>query len=130
MEVSRVSTRWHLEIRFFLNNPNASFKVVWDHYAYDDVLVLSYHSSDNEEGFPGDLVVNITFQLTNSNEFKMVFTATTTKPTFVNLTNHSYFNLGGENKGADELYKHIISINADRITEVDKDSIPTGNCFV
>lgn len=56
----------------------------------------------------------------------MVFKATTTKPTFVNLTNHSYFNLAGEDKGADELNKHIVSINADQITEVDKDSIPTG----
>lgn len=59
----------------------------------------------------------------------MIFKATTTKPTYVNLTNHSYFNLAGESKGADELYKHVVSINADQITEVDKDSIPTGICM-
>lgn len=56
----------------------------------------------------------------------MLFAASTTKATYVNLTNHSYFNLAGEDKGADELNKHIVAINADKITEVDKDSIPTG----
>lgn len=90
-------------------------------------MVLSYKSSDGEEGFPGDIIANVTFELTTDNKFLVDYKATTTKPTYVNLTNHSYFNLAGHNKGAQELYKHVVSINADRITEVDKDAIPTGN---
>lgn len=87
---------------------------------------MSYLSLDNEEGFPGDVIVNITYELTGNNEFKIDFKATTTKPTYVNLTNHSYFNLAGEDAGANELYNHIVSLNADYITEVDKNSIPSG----
>lgn len=90
-------------------------------------MTLSYKSADEEEGFPGDVIVNVTFQLTADNKFIIDYLATTTKPTYVNLTNHSYFNLAGHSKGAEELYKHVISVNADRITEVDGDSIPTGN---
>jgi aldose 1-epimerase len=89
-------------------------------------LILSYHSADLEEGYPGDLVVHTIFELTDSNEFLVEFKATTTKPTYVNLTNHSYFNLAGHNAGAAELYKHVVCINADQITDVDEDSIPTG----
>lgn len=87
---------------------------------------MSYDSPDNEEGFPGNVLVNVSFELTPLNDFKVEFSATTTKPTFVNLTNHSYFNLAGHNKGATELYKHVVSINADTITETDQNSIPTG----
>ncbi|KAJ8933346.1 hypothetical protein NQ314_014059 [Rhamnusium bicolor] len=101
-------------------------KVVWEHYVNGNQVILSYHSSDLEEGYPGDVLVNVTFELTESNEFLIDYKATTTKPTYVNLTNHSYFNLAGHNKGAAEIYKHIVSINADRITEVDSDSTPTG----
>lgn len=102
-------------------------KVIWNHYVDNKKLVLSYKSADGEEGFPGDVIVNVTFQLTADNKFVVDYKATTTKSTYVNLTNHSYFNLAGHNKGAEEVYKHVISINADRTTEVDEDAIPTGN---
>lgn len=88
---------------------------------------MSYVSKDGEEGFPGALLTNIRFELTNDNEFKMEMNSYTTKPTIVNLTNHSYFNLGGHNKGAAEIYKHTIQINGNKITAVDNDSIPTGS---
>jgi aldose 1-epimerase len=101
-------------------------KVVWEHFVDGNKLILSYHSADLEEGYPGDLVVHTIFELTDSNEFLVEFKATTTKPTYVNLTNHSYFNLAGHNAGAAELYKHVVCINADQITDVDEDSIPTG----
>ncbi|XP_023014433.2 galactose mutarotase [Leptinotarsa decemlineata] len=101
-------------------------KVNWDHYVNGTKVVLSYLSRDNEEGYPGDVLVNVSFELTNMNEFLVDFTATSTKPTFVNLTNHSYFNLAGHNKGAGELYKHVVSINADYTTDVDDNSIPSG----
>lgn len=87
---------------------------------------MSHHSPDGDQGFPGDLLVNLTFELTEENEFKMDYKATTTKPTYVNLTNHSYFNLAGEGAGADGLYKHVVCINADATTEVDANAIPTG----
>lgn len=98
----------------------------WDYYVSGNKVILSYHSADKEEGFPGDVIANVTFELTEDNEFNIDYKATTTKPTYVNLTNHSYFNLAGHDKGADELYKHVVSINADQITENDRDSIPTG----
>ncbi|KAJ8933347.1 hypothetical protein NQ314_014060 [Rhamnusium bicolor] len=99
-------------------------KVNWNHYVSDTKVVLSYLSKDMEEGYPGDVLVNITFELTSTNEFLVDFKATSSKPTFVNLTNHSYFNLAGHNKGAEEMYKHIISINADYTTEVpDKEGL-------
>ncbi|GJQ66785.1 hypothetical protein Trydic_g18554 [Trypoxylus dichotomus] len=101
-------------------------KVLWEAYAVGSKVIMSYDSADGEEGFPGNLLVNLTFELTAENEFKMVYKATTTKPTYVNLTNHSYFNLAGDNKGAEELYKHVVSINANAITEVDANAIPTG----
>lgn len=104
--------------------------MLWDSYVDGTKLILSYHSADGEEGFPGHLVVNVSFELTKANEFKIIFFAATTKPTFVNLTNHSYFNLAGDNAGANELYKHVVSINADKTTDVDKDSIPTGKSLV
>lgn len=87
---------------------------------------MSYNSPDMDQGFPGSVVVNITFELTEDNEFNIDYKAYTTKPTYVNLTNHSYFNLAGDSAGADELYKHVISINADQITEIDCELIPTG----
>lgn len=70
--------------------------------------------------------MNASFELTNDNEFLVNYKATTTKPTYLNLTNHSYFNLAGQSKGSEELYKHEISINSDSTTDVDNNSIPTG----
>ncbi|KAK4886578.1 hypothetical protein RN001_002849 [Aquatica leii] len=101
-------------------------KVNWDYYVSGTKVIMSYDSPDLEEGFPGNLLVNIKFDLNEQNEFLIDFKATTTKPTFVNLTNHSYFNLAGHDSGAAELYKHVIAINANQTTEVDKDSIPSG----
>lgn len=101
-------------------------KVLWESYVQGDKVVLSYFSPDLEEGYPGDLMVNVTFQLTVDNEFVMDYKATTTKPTPVNLTNHSYFNLGGSDSGSKELYNHVVTINADKITESDQECIPTG----
>lgn len=101
-------------------------KVNWNYYVCGTRVVLSYLSRDGEEGYPGDVLVNVSFELTNDNEFLVDFKATSSKPTFVNLTNHSYFNLAGHNKGAEEMYKHVISINADYTTDVDDNSIPSG----
>lgn len=102
------------------------FQVVWNHDIQGKSVVFSYLSKDGEEGFPGDLLVNLTCELTDNNEFKVDMKAYSSKPTIVNLTNHSYFNLAGHNKGAAEVYKHSVQINANRYTGVNADAIPTG----
>ncbi|MDM8005914.1 MAG: aldose epimerase family protein [Phycisphaerae bacterium] len=87
-------------------------------------LKLCYTSKDGEEGYPGTLKCTVTYRLTNANELKIEYEATTDKPTPVNLTNHSYFNLAGAGNG-DNL-SHVMMLNADRFLPVDKTLIPTG----
>ena len=104
-------------------------KVVWqvaeaEVEEHGPELELTYLSPDGEEGFPGNLKVTAEYSLTDDNELKVEFTAKTDKPTVVNLTHHSYFNLRGQGNG--DILGHVVQINADQTTPVDKGLIPTG----
>ncbi|MCK3683687.1 aldose epimerase family protein [Maribellus sp. YY47] len=99
--------------------------VVWDVEQPDDqTLVLTYHSPDGEEGYPGNLDVKVQYKLTDANEIKIEYWATTDKATPVNLTHHSFFNLKGAGQG--DVNEHVVQINADNYTPVDAGLIPTG----
>jgi aldose 1-epimerase len=114
------------------NNPNHLHggikgfnSVVWDAKKIDDqTLELHYLSVDGEEGYPGNLAVKVLYTLTNDNELKIEYRATTDKPTPVNLTHHSFFNLKGAGNG--DINEHIMQIFADNYTPVDSTLIPTG----
>lgn len=98
---------------------------VWDAEQPDPkTLVLRYTSPDMEEGFPGNLVVKVTYSLTDSKAVRMEYEATTDKTTVVNLTNHAYFNLNGEGSGS--ILNHSLQLYADQFTPVDHGLIPTG----
>ncbi|MEN7548017.1 aldose epimerase family protein [Rapidithrix thailandica] len=103
-------------------------KVLWDaEYLVDEKnvkLLLSYHSIDGEEGYPGNLSVKVVYTLTDENALKIEYYATTDKKTIVNLTNHSYFNLKGAGKG--DILEHQLTIYASKFSPVNQELIPTG----
>jgi aldose 1-epimerase len=134
------------EYKLFVNNgPNALHggekgfdKVVWrakpapsqpspDHgggQGGGPALELTYLSPSGEEGYPGNLTVHVTYTLTNENALRIDYSATTDKATPINLTNHSYFNLGGPGSGS--VLGEEVMIAADKYTPVDATMIPTG----
>lgn len=108
--------------------PRSLDKVIWkaDPFATDATrgVKFSYTSPDGEEGYPGALTMEVTYTLTNDNELRIEYTATTDKATPVNLTNHAYFNLSGA--GSPTVHDHLLTIHASKYTPVDETLIPTG----
>jgi aldose 1-epimerase len=86
-------------------------------------LILKYLSPDMEEGYPGNLMTTITYTMTDNNDIIIKYEATTDKPTHVNLTNHTYFNLGGF---ANLIYDHYLTVDSAYFLELDDTQIPTG----
>lgn len=89
-----------------------------------DALKLTHVSPDGDEGYPGKLSITVVYTLTDANELKIDYTAITDKPTPVNLTNHTYWNLA--DGGKSDVLKHVLTLNADSYLPVDQDLIPTG----
>ena len=99
--------------------------VVWDVNQKDEQTIeLKYTSADGEEGFPGELQTTVTYHLTDENEVVISYHAITSKPTVLNLTNHSYFNLSGA--GDPYVGDHVLTINADYYLPTDETAIPYG----
>jgi aldose 1-epimerase len=103
-------------------------KVVWTAKSMrtklGPALSLTYLSKDGEEGYPGNLTVRVVYTLTNNNELRIDYTASTDKDTVTNLTHHSYFNLAGEGNG--DILGHLLTLKANRFIPTDAGSIPTG----
>jgi aldose 1-epimerase len=116
------------------NGPNALHgglrgfdKRMWNFEQVDSdvpAVRFTYLSKDGEEGYPGNLYVSVTFSLNDDNELRMSYEATTDKTTVLNLTNHSYFNLGGAGSGT--ILGELVTLHADKFTPVDSTLIPTG----
>jgi len=103
-------------------------KIVWNAETAEDEsgssVILKYKSPDGEEGYPGNLDVKVIYSLNDKNEFVINYSAVTDKPTIVNLTHHSYFNLSGDfNK---DVLDHELHINADNFLTVNEKQIPVG----
>ena len=100
-------------------------RVVWDVFAADSSsIVFTYTHADGQEGMPGNLEIFMTYTLTPENEFKVEYLAQTDKPTHVNISHHSFFNLKGEGNGT--INDHVLYINASKTTPVDSVLIPSG----
>lgn len=100
-------------------------RVVWDVIAADSTSIfLRYVHPDRQDGYPGNIVIDMKYELTPDNEFVVTYRASTDAPTYVNLSHHPFFNLKGEGKGT--ILDHVMTINASRTTPVDKYLIPVG----
>ena len=106
---------------------NGFGRKVWDSYIAGCSIVMSYLSRDGEEGYPGAVLTTIRFKLTMDNRVDICMRATTSKPTIVNLSHGSMFNLAGHDAGEAELRNHKVLLNCDRWTFADyTDPVPTG----
>lgn len=99
-------------------------KAVWKAEVRGDSVHMTHRSPDGDMGFPGNLDVSVTFSFNDRNELVLEYEAATDKPTIINLTDHSYFNLAGAGNGT--ILDHILTLAADHYTPVDEEMIPSG----
>lgn len=104
--------------------PTGFMNRIWESKADGDTVEFCYSAADGEEGYPGKLDVKATYTWTDDNELKLQLQAKTDSPTVINLTNHVYFNLDGENAGS--VLDHELRLNASRYLPTDDTQIPTG----
>jgi aldose 1-epimerase len=97
---------------------------VWTAVQEDNKVILRHTDKDMHEGYPGNVKVKVTYELTEGNELKISYEAETDKATPFNITNHAFFNLRGAGNG--NILDHKFLINADKITPINKNQIPTG----
>ncbi len=93
-------------------------------HATDAGVTLRLMSPDGDQGFPGALTIDVTYTLTDNNDFRMEYKATTDKPTLINLTNHTYYNLAGNGSGSVE--NQLMTLFSDQVTPTDAFQVPTG----
>jgi aldose 1-epimerase len=103
--------------------PHGFYNVVWNAKPIENGIELSYFSKDGEEGYPGNLSATVRYTLIQP-ALRIEYSGTTDKETVVNLTNHAYFNLGGQHSG--NILGHELTLHASRFTPVDSNLIPTG----
>ncbi|MBP2241528.1 aldose 1-epimerase [Cytobacillus eiseniae] len=99
-------------------------KVVWEAEVIEDGICFKYESKDGEEGYPGNLLLEVTYTLNNENELSIHYRAHSDQKTLLTVTNHSYFNLSGNVKR--DVLKHTLTLKSDRFLELDDEFIPTG----
>lgn len=105
--------------------PEGFMNQIWDARCVgDNTVVMVYCAEDGEEGYPGNLIVTARYTWSDANELTLHISATTDAPTVVNLTNHAYFNLDGEDSGT--VLDHELKLNASRWLPTDETQIPTG----
>jgi len=97
---------------------------IWESRIHGDAVLFSYLSRNGEAGYPGNLQVTARYEWSEDNELRLTLTATTDAPTIVNLTNHAYFNLDGEDSGS--VLNHTLEVNSSRWLPMDAGFIPTG----
>lgn len=121
--------RYELEVNDGVNNLHSHTqkgfqKKIWNVTEGGNSVMFTVGSSDGEMGFPGNKKMSVTYEVTENNELKIIYTAQSDKNTILNPTNHAYFNLAGHNAGSSE--DHIIWIKASHYTPVVAGAIPTG----
>ncbi|MDA3931044.1 MAG: galactose mutarotase [Prolixibacteraceae bacterium] len=105
--------------------PSGYHDKVWDvSNVSDSKIVFTMESPDGDQGYPGNLSISMSYEISAENELIIDYSASTDQVTICNLTNHSYFNLSGD--GAATINDHVLTINSDLITPVDESLIPTG----
>ncbi len=119
---------YHMEVNERTNclhgGPNGWHLRIWKAEALENAVKFTLHSPDGDQGLPGNFEINVTYTVTEENGLKISYDGISDKDTYVSMTNHSYFNLNGEN--SDSILEHVLWVNADSFTKVDHELIPTG----